>query len=334
MADVGLGERVTAYGRYRSKVARDALKDNLPIFKVLEDNKGVEGIAGGRTYLDESLTAQNSTVSWVGEAGQVSLANQRVIDSPEASWSYIMGSINMTRAEQLMNEGQGRYIDVYAAKQEALEASTMNIIGAGLLSSGTGTGGLQVDGLAAAISTTPTSGTYNSIDRSSANAAWFRNQKFDTASDWSLGSVDAGNVKKFFDKLINNTMKEGQVQLSACFAGSTHYEFLTDAIGAMQVIQNQNGTGHAGFDKLRYRGVDVYFGGGVNYSGQSALTATRTYGLCCKKGGFRLIHHKKAWLDMMAPVDSADQAAFSRIMFSMLLTTLGAYAKLNIVGFD
>lgn len=334
MTDVGLGERVTAYGRYRSKVAKDAVRDNHPILKLLDSEGGVNRVSGGRTYLDESLTAQNSTVSYVGESGQVSLANQNVLDSPENTWTYLLGSITMSRAEQLMNEGPGRFIDVYAAKQDALEGSMMNIHHAGLLSNGTGSSGLQLDGLAAAISTTPTTGTFASIDRSSANAAWFRNQKFDTANDWTLGAVDAGNAKKFFDKLINLTIKDSVSQLSCFLAGQTHFEAITDAIGAMQVIQNVNDTGKAGFQQLVYRGHKIYYGGGINYSGQSALTATRTYGLCLKKGGFNLIYHKKAEFDMQPPVDAADAAVFSRLMLTMATTSMGAFAKLNIVGFD
>ena len=132
MADVGLGERITAYGRYRSKVAKDAVRDNQPLLKLLDAEGGVDRVSGGRTYLNESLTAQNATVGYVGETGTVSLANQTVLDSPESSWTYLLGSINLSLAEKYMNEGQGRYIDVYAAKQDALEGSMMKIHHAGI----------------------------------------------------------------------------------------------------------------------------------------------------------------------------------------------------------
>lgn len=334
MADVGVGERVAAYGRHRSKVVKDAVRDNHPALKATEDAGGVVRVKGGRTYLDESLSGQNSSVGYIGEVGQVPINNYKAVDSPEASWTYLAGSVTLSKAEQLMNRGQGRFIDIYAAKQDALEGSMMNVHHGGFLSSGTGTSGLQLDGMAAAISTTPTTGTYNTIDRSSSNAAWFRNSKFDSAGDWTLGAVDAGNVKKFFDKLINNTTKDGKCQLDYFLAGSTHFEFLTDAIGALQTIQNQNANGHAGFQKLTYRGVPVYFGGGVTYSSQTALTATRTYGVCAKKGGFNLVYMDGAEFDMMPKVDSADQAAFSSLMLTMATTSIGAFAKLCIVGFD
>lgn len=334
MTDVGLGERITAYGRFRTKVARQAVKDTQPLSKMLEEEKGVIRVAGGRTYLNETISGLNSTVSYVGENGQVALSNQNVLDSPESNWTYLLGSVSMSRAEQYMNEGPGRYIEVYGAKQDSLEASMMNIHHAGLLSNGTGTSGLQIDGLAAALSTTPTTGTYASIDRSSANAAWFRNQKFDANSDWSLGGVDSSNAKKFLDKLLNLTSVDGVSMISGFLAGQDHFEAFTDSFGAMQVIQNVNDTGKAGFQTLVYRGKKIYYGGGINYSGQSGLTSTRTYGICCKPGGFNLVYHKKAEFDMLPQVDAADSAAFSRLMFTMALTTLGAHAKACIVGFN
>lgn len=334
MSDVGLGQRITAFGRARSKVAKDAVKDNHPLMKALEDSKGIVRLGGGRTILDEALSGQNTTVGWVGEAGTVPLTDQKVVDSPEFDWSYQLGSISMTLAERYMNEGEGRFIDLWAAKQESLEGSAMNEFHEGLLSSGTGDGGLQLDGVAALVSTTPTSGTVGTIDRSATAAAWFRNQKFDTASDWSDGSVDAGNVKRFLDKGLNATSKNSQLQTTIGFLGQTHFEYLTSAIQAIQVIQNESGTGKAGFDRLVYRGVPMYFGAGVNYSGATATTATRTYLFCTKPGGLNLVFHKKAEFDMLEPINASDQAAFSRLMFTMASMRIGALAKLNWVGFD
>lgn len=230
--------------------------------------------------------------------------------------------------------GESQYIDLIAGKFEVLEDSMMNIFHAGMLSSGTGTGGLQLTGLAALLSTTPTSGTVGGIDRSASAAAWFRNSKFDTAGDWSDGSVDAGNVKRFLDKGINATMKDSKIQFDAFFMGQTHFEFLTQAIQAIQVIQNENATGKAGFDKLIYRSVPAYFGAGINYSGESAMTATRTYGLNLKPGGVNLRFHKKAEFDMLEEIQSNDQAVLSKLMFTMAVMTVGALAKTCWVGFD
>lgn len=336
MADVGLGQLVTTTGRARSRKLKDAVTDNHPLLYAMKEVGGIRRIDGGRTVVEEAKTAQNSSVAWVGEAGAVSLADQKVLDASEFNWSYQLGSVVWTLAERYKNSGGSdtKFIDVVAGKFEVLEDTMSNYFHEGMLSNGTGTGGLQLGGVAALVSTTPTTGTVGGIDRSNANAAWFRNQKFDTASDWSDGAVDAGNVKRFLDKGLNATTRNSKIQSTCGFLGQTHFEYLTSATQAIQVIGNQSDTAKVGFDKIVYRGVPMYFGGGVNYSGASAMTATRSYLFNFKPGGVNLVFHEKAEFDMLEPVEANDQAAISRLMFTMAAMTIGGLAKLNWVGFD
>jgi len=315
---------------------KDATSDSHPLLELMEKHGGITREDGGRTVVREAKTGQNGTVTWVGEAGAVSLADQKVIDASEQDWSYLLGSVSFTMAEQLKNSGGAdtKFIDIVAAKFEVLEDTTTNKLHEGLLSNGTANGGLQIKGLAAAVSTTPTSGTYASINRATSGAEWFRNQKFDTASDWADGAVDVSNVKRFLDKGINATTHTAKSMSQIALVGPTHFEALTGALQAIQTISNTTGVGRGGYQSLEYRGIPMVFGGGINYSGFSALTATRTYLLCVKPGGFNLIYHKKAEYEMLEKIQSSDQAAISRLMFTMCACTLGALAKFNWVGFD
>jgi len=334
MADVGLGQLATATGRYRSKKLRDAVTDATPLMQAAKDKGGIRRIAGGRTVLDEAKTGTNSTTSWVGENGVVPLTDAKIIDSPEFDWKYQLAAVVWTLAEKYKNSGAYQYHDIVGTKFEVAEDSMMNQFHEGMLSAGTGSGGLQLNGLASLVSTTPTTGTVGGIDRSNANAAWFRNQKFDTATDWSDGSVDAGNVKRFLNKALDATSRNSASSIDLFLMGSTHWDFAQQAFQAVQVINDNSGTGKLGFDKLVFRGVPIYFGGGVNFSGYSALTATRTYGLCLKPGGVNLVFHNEAEFSMLNPVESADQAAISRLLFTMAAMTIGGLAKFNWVGFD
>ncbi|MCA9326737.1 phage major capsid protein [Candidatus Saccharibacteria bacterium] len=337
MADVGLGQVVTTTGRARGKVARDAVKDSHPVYAAMEKHGGIRREDGGRTVVEEALSGQNSSVAWVGANGSVSLADQNVVDAAESSWFYMLASVVWTLAERYQNSGASdtKIIDVVGSKFDAAEASMMNIFHAAMLSNGTGSGGLQMPGLAALVSTTPTSGTVMTIDRSSSNAAWFRNQKFDTGADWSDGSADAGNIKRLLTRSLNLTaqdLNEAGVQLG--LLGSTHYEYLDTAINAIQQITNTDGSGKAGFRKLFYQGIPMYFSGGLTYSSQSQQTATRSYLLNVKRGGVNLVFHDKAEFDMLEPVNSQDQAAVSRLFFTMACMTIGGHAKKNVVVFD
>jgi len=336
MADVGLGQLATTTGRLRSRKLKDAVKDAHPLYEAMDKEGGIKRADGGRTIVEEALSGQNGTVSWVGESGTVALTDQKVADAAEFEWKYQLGAVSWTLAEQYKNSGGSdtKLIDVVSAKYEALEGSMMNEFHEGMLSNGTGSAGLQLGGLALLVSTTPTSGTVGGIDRSTANAAWYRNQKFNTAVDWADGAVDAGNVKRFLDKGINSTTRNSKSQAQLGFWGQTHFEYLTQATQAIQQIVNESSVAKVGFDRIVYRGIPMYFGAGVNYSGATAMTATRTYLLNVKPGGVNLVFHNKAEFDMLEPVPSADQAAITRLMFTMSNMTIGGLAKLCWVGFD
>jgi hypothetical protein len=336
MADVGLGQVATLTGRARSRVLKDAISDNHPLTKAMKDHSGIKRKDGGRTIVEEGMTAQNSTVAWIGPSGAVDLTDAKVIDAAEYDWSYIMGSVVWTLAEQLQNMGgrDTKYIDLVPSKFRVLEASIQNVFHAGMLSSGTGSGGLQMPGLGALLSTSPSSGTVGGIDRSASAAAWFRNQAFTSTTAVSSATTDASNIKRFLDYGLDACIRNSQIQTTLMFMGSSHWERLNQALQAIQIIQNVSGTARGGFDRLVYRGVPAYFGGGVNYSGESALTATYTYFICTKPGGVNLWFHRKAEFDMLEPVNSEDQAAVRRLNFTMACMTVGALAKLNAIGYD
>ena len=336
MSDVGLGQLVTTTGRHRSRVLKNAVSDNLPLYKMMDSLGGIKRIDGGRTIVEEGKTAQNATVQWVGETGNVSVADAKVLDAAEFDWRYMLGAVSWSLSERYKNSGGSdtKFIDVVAGKFEVLEDTMMNLFHEGMLSLGTSYSGLQLTGLAALISTTPTSGVVGTIDRSQTAAAWYRNQKFDTVNDWSNGTIDSGNVKLAYDKAINLTTRNSVRQVQAAFAGQYHFEALTSATQAIQRIDNDSGTANVGFEKIVYRGVPVYFGNGVNYSGFASANTGRTYFLNLKPGGVNLYFHEKAEFDMLEPFNSQDQAAVSRLMFTMASMTVGALAKLNCVVFD
>lgn len=334
MADVGLGQAVTATAQYRQKIARDAMGDNLPVTAHMKEEGGYRSIPGGRSVIEEALSDQNDTVNWVARSGTVALTENNVIDSAEETMSYMMGSIVFSKAEQLENRGEEQYIPLITSKMDVLEKTQKNKFHEGVLSSGTGVGGLQMGGLAEKVSTTPTTGTVMGIDRSSADAVWFRNQAFNTASDWSDGTVDSGNVTRFLDKGIDSTTMNSMPTVQLGLLGLTHWQALASAVRATQQITHEKDTARIGFNKIFYRGIPMYLSGGINYSGFTTQTATRSYLLNVQRGGFNVVFMKGAEFDMLDPVNAADQASVSRVMFTMACTVIGAYAQRCWVGFD
>jgi hypothetical protein len=336
MADVGLGQLVTTTGRAVSRKLKDAVKDNDPIYAAMEEHGGIKRKDGGYEVVEEAKTAQNGSVKWVGENGSVSLADTNVLDAASFGWKYQLGSVVYTLAERYKNSGGSdtKIIDLIAGKFDVLKDTMLNDFEEGLVSDGTGTGGLQLNGLASCVSTTPTTGTVGGIDRSSANAVWFRNQYATSTTAVGAAAVTAALALEFLDYFMNLTIKGGKVQQQIGLLGSTHFKLVSQAIGSRQTIVNVSGEGKTGFDKLFHRGVPLYLSGGICYSGNTQQTATRSYLLNVKPGGFNLNFHEKAEFDMLEPQQSEDQAAISRLMFTMACCTIGAGAALCCVGWD
>lgn len=336
MADVGLGQLVTTTGRARSKKLKKANRDNHPVYQAMDDHGGIRRESGGRTVVEEALSGQNSSVAWVGESGNVSLADYAVADAAEFNWKYMLASVTWTLAERYKNSGGSdtKIIDVVAAKFEAAEDSMMNVFHAGMLSDGSGTGGLQLQGLAALVSATPTSGTVGGIDRSSANAAWFRNDYATSTTAVGATACTTATILQFLDYFIDRAVENSKVSHQVGLLGATHWRLANQAVQSRQVIQNVNSVGKAGFDSIQYRSIPLYLSGGINYSGQSAQTAMYTYLLNTKRGGVNLVFHDKAEFDMLEPQQSEDQAAISRLIFTMCAMTIGANAKKCALGID
>lgn len=330
------GELATSTGYARSRKLKDAVRDSHPIYEAIDKAGGIKRLDGGKQIVEEAKVAQNSTVSWVGENGQVNLVNDKVLDSAVFDWKYQLGSASWTLAERYKNSGGSdtQFINLIASKYDVLEDTMMNVFHGGMNSNGTGTGGLQLMGLPGLVPTDPTTGTVGGIDRSDSTAAWFRNQKFYTTSDWSNGAVSSSNVLEFLDALMIAITKNSKVQAQIGILGSTHFRLAKKAIGALQVINDTTGTGKAGFDKIMYNGMPLYLGNGLTYSSADTMTATRTYLLNCKPGGVNLVFHDQAEFDLLDPVAAADTTAVSRLMFTMAAMTIGGLAKTCIVGYD
>lgn len=335
MAEVGIGQIAATTGRARQKVFKNNVLDNHPVTKGFKDNGGIYYEDGGRTVVSEFYFAQNPTSAWVGESGQVSLSDVPVMDGAESNWSYMLASIIVSRAEELKNSGGSdtKILNLVSGKQTVMENSMMNDFHDGVLGDGTGSSGLEITGLAAQISKTPTVGTVSGIDRSSSDAAFYRNYKFNTSSDWSLGAVDATNVKKFLDKLINNTIR-GANRGSFMVLGNTHFEALSDATNAItRVTPEGNSNSGENRDVIVYRGLKCYFGGGINFSGNDQMQSDLTYLINAEKGHLNICFHKRGEFELLDPVNSRDQAVYSRLMFTMV-SMIGGFLRGQAVGYD
>ena len=180
-------------------------------------------------------------------------------DSPISAAQYKIAqyaaSVTMSGLEMLQNSSKEAIIDLIDGRMQVSEARLLNRISGDLYGDGTGNGGKNVDGLAAAIAVSPTTGTYGGINR--ANFTFWRNQI-------TTGATSATMLAKMTEAAIKQI--RGTDKADLYIAGNNMYQFFVNALQAIQRITTEE-SGAAGFASLKFYGggtsADVVLGGGI-----------------------------------------------------------------------
>lgn len=152
------------------------------------------------------------------------------------------------------NRDQAMLLDLIEMKIKASIARLKNTVDASLRGDGTGSGGLEFDGIKKAVSTSPSSGTYGGIDRTSNTFA--RNLAINV-------TLTAANVQEQITDAISQITR-GNEQPDLGLMDRTAWKFLHSSLTAIQRIQLPTKKAVAGFRVLSYDGCDFVFDGGYN----------------------------------------------------------------------
>ena len=185
------------------------------------------------------------------------------ISAAQFSITQYADSVTMSGLEMLQNSSKEQIIDLLDGRMQVSEARLLNRISTDIYGDGTGNGGKNITGLAAAVSTSPTSGTYGGINR--ANWTFWQNQL-------TTGVTGYANIQaKMTDAAIKSV--RGTDKVDTIVAGNTFYSYYVQSLQAIQRIAGTE-EGAAGFASLKFYGggmsADVILGGG--YGGQETAT--------------------------------------------------------------
>jgi len=154
--------------------------------------------------------------------------------------------------ERRANRDEAQLLDLAEMKMQAAISRLKNTVGTSLRGDGTGAGGLEFDGIKKAISTSPSSGTYGTIDRST--NVFARNLAV-------TATLSATNVQETVTDTISQIVRgDEQVDLGMC--DRTAWKFLHNSLTSIQRIQAPTKKAIGGFRALSYDGVDFVFDGG------------------------------------------------------------------------
>lgn len=238
----------------RSKKISDNVTKNNAVFSRLKKKGKIKSVSGGAQILQELSFAENGNFSWYSGYDLLSVAAQDVISAAAFTYKQAACPVVISGLEKLQNSGEEAFIDLLEERIGVAEATMANNLSAGLYSDGTGYGGKQLTGLAAAISATPTTGVYGGIDRSV--FPFWRNQTLICGA-----TPTALTIQNFMNQAWVKGVRGSDHFDLAVFDNNLFVPFL----GSLQAIQRITDPELAelGFTSVKYMNADVVLDGGI-----------------------------------------------------------------------
>lgn len=252
----------------RSGELADNLTQNNAILTRLNSKGNIRPFSGGNVILEEIMYNDPNTNNANSYSGYevLNIAPDSPISAAQYKIAQYADSVTMSGLEMLQNSSKEAIIDLLDGRMQVSEARLLNRISGDLFLDGTGNGGKNLDGLAAAVAASPTSGTYGGINR--ATWTFWQNQI-------TTGVTGSTNIQA---KMTEAAIKQirGTDKADLIVAGNTMYQYYVASLQAIQRITSEE-SGAAGFASLKFYGggtsADVILGGGYG----SQETATYMY---------------------------------------------------------
>lgn len=248
----------------RSGKLADNVTNNNAVLDRLRKRGNVRPFSGGNVILEEIMyndTNTNNTNSYSGYE-TLNISPNSPISAAQFSIAQYASAVTISGLEMLQNSSKEAIIDLLEGRVQVAEAQLMNRIQGDIYLNGTGNGGKNLTGLAAAVADSPSTGTYGGINR--ATWSFWRNQSFSGVTDGGA-AVSAANIQSYMTQLAIKLVR-GNDKADLIVADNNYYSLYVNSLQAIQRVTSAE-EGAAGFASLKFYGggtsADVVLGGGV-----------------------------------------------------------------------
>lgn len=263
----------------RSGELADNLTNNNALLRRLKSRGNVRPFSGGNVILEEIMYNDPNTNNANSYSGYelLNVAPDSPISAAQYAITQYADAVTMSGLEMLQNSGKEAIIDLLDGRMKVSEARLLNRIGGDIYLDGTGNGGKNITGLAAAVPDTPSTGTYGGISR--VDWTFWRPQSFSGVTNGGA-AVSAANIQQYMTRL-GISLVRGNDKPDLWVADNNYYGFYVNSLQAIQRISSDDGsgTGGAGFASLKFFGggmaADVVLDGGIG----AAATANHMWAL-------------------------------------------------------
>ena len=248
----------------RSGELADNVTNNNPLLLKLKSKGNVRPFSGGNVILEEIMyndTSTNNTNSYSGFE-TLNISPNSPISAAQFSIAQYASAVTISGLEMLQNSGKEQIIDLLEGRIKVAEAQLANRINLDLYGNGTGNGGKNLTGLAAAVADSPSSGTYGGISRST--WSFWRNSAFSGVTNGGA-AVSAANIQSYMTQLAIKLVR-GTDKADLIVADNNYYNLYVNSLQAIQRVTDPEMAG-SGFASLKFYGggtsADVVLGGGI-----------------------------------------------------------------------
>ena len=248
----------------RSGKLADNVTLNNAVLDRLRKRGNVRPFSGGNVILEEIMyndTNTNNTNSYSGYE-TLDIAPNSPISAAQFSIAQYASAVTISGLEMLQNSSKEAIIDLLEGRVQVAEGQLMNRIQTDIYGNGTGNGGKNLTGLAAAVADSPSTGVYGGINR--ATWSFWQNQAFSGVTNGGA-AVSAANIQSYMTQLAIKLVR-GQDKADLIVADNNYYSLYVNSLQAIQRVTSVD-EGAAGFASLKFYGggtsADVVLGGGI-----------------------------------------------------------------------
>ena len=248
----------------RSGKLADNVTLNNAVLDRLRKRGNVRPFSGGNVILEEIMYNDSNTNNTNSYSGYetLNISPNSPISAAQFNIAQYASAVTISGLEMLQNSSKEAIIDLLEGRVQVAEGQLLNRIQTDIYGNGTGNGGKNLTGLAAAVADSPATGTYGGINR--ATWSFWRNQAFSGVTDGGA-AVSAANIQAYMTQLAIKLVR-GNDKADLIVADNNYYSLYVNSLQAIQRVTSQE-EGAAGFASLKFYGggtsADVVLGGGI-----------------------------------------------------------------------
>lgn len=248
---------------FRSPTIADNMLSSNVLYAYLKAKGRAKSIDGGSSIIEPLFFAENPNGQWYSGADYLSLAASEDVSGASFQFAQCAVPVVIVGLDKLKNAGKEKKLDLVEARLEVGEKTMQNLLGGAVHSDGTGFGGKQMTGMAAAVPTAPTAGTYGGINR--ALSTMWRPQLVAPGT----GVITAANINQHMNALWVKTLR-GKEHPHVILAGDNLWNLYSQFLQERQRFAGSESAG-LGFPTLRFQQADVVLDGGITLGSGAAL---------------------------------------------------------------